>query len=362
MEYKLDYILKYLEKTPDTEIIDIFYKILTIDRKESNQDSILEEIMYKISNNIIDNNKINSNLLISKIDSINSINLKDKGKICEANYLELLQDSLSGCKVTKPGNYSCDILIESSLKPDILIEIKDYKEQVPTSQVEKFHRDLRKNKTSGILVSKSSSIAAKKNCQYDDLGDNIFCFYIPKNSYNIEVIISCYQCILNIHNFIDKENVEYISEIDKQEFDSIKKELEEKDRYLLKLLEDMKKRYDSLGLEYKDLYKYIKGVSNKSVNSDIFVDKKIDRENILCQFCNQVHQVTPSNRRKHLSKCKHSTSEIITKSSYKKWYTYIDDSDKCTQCTDCGISVNIDKKSLWDHNVLFHLKNRIGGE
>lgn len=82
---------------------------------------------------------------------------------------------------------SCDFLITRVDKVPIMIENKDYSNNVPIQEVEKFIRDIDHHSCSGIFISQSSGISRKQNFQID-IHNNCVLIYIHNLQYDSDKI------------------------------------------------------------------------------------------------------------------------------------------------------------------------------
>jgi hypothetical protein len=72
-------------------------------------------------------------------------------------------------------------------KPSILFENKDYSRSVSTEEVEKFQRDVKTQKTHGILLSQNTGITFKNNFQIEII-DGLIHVYVHNVNYSLEKI------------------------------------------------------------------------------------------------------------------------------------------------------------------------------
>lgn len=126
-----------------------------------------------------------------------------KGRLAEDSYETLLNELFPETEIKRVSNEArcCDLemIFEDS---SILFEIKNYKQNVPSTQVQKFHRDLKLKKCHGIMVSCESGIALKGPFQIDFLGDYI-ALYLPKHQFDASTIILAVNVIKNIGKKIE---------------------------------------------------------------------------------------------------------------------------------------------------------------
>jgi hypothetical protein len=107
----------------------------------------------------------------------------------------------------------CDLLLKRENKKDILIENKDYQNNVPKAEITKFVFDVSEyNKTNhenanGLMISQNSGIANKKNYQIDIDGSNVTMF-LHNCDYNSDKI----QCAIDIIDHISTKLTELNTE------------------------------------------------------------------------------------------------------------------------------------------------------
>jgi hypothetical protein len=149
----------------------------------------IRQIHEKVSENHQTQSGINENLSIffNRYTHNSSI----RGAVSENELNFLLQSMYPSDEVLDVGKQTatCDFRLNrrDETKPTILFENKDYAGNVPTSEVEKFERDLQMQKKHGIFISQSSGITYKTDFQLD-IKNNLIHLYIPKCEYSAEKI------------------------------------------------------------------------------------------------------------------------------------------------------------------------------
>ena len=112
-----------------------------------------------------------------------------KGKLSENLLFDILNHSFPSAEIidsSKSPN-SCDFQLKRQNKPLILIENKDYKNNVNTEEVDKFLRDLDFNNSSGILLSQQSGICNKKDWFIEIKNSNVI-VYVHNVNYDSKKI------------------------------------------------------------------------------------------------------------------------------------------------------------------------------
>lgn len=337
-----------LEKLKDLmELIDI--------KMENNSNNILERIKPDILN---ENNKINKMLddVIRFSTDVKDINVKIEGlkdvinmiiinkldKLCDNNLdnitaIKSINEFIDGYKSankkgvlgenklynilietfpshdvieTKNIESTCDYLLRKEGDKDILIENKYYKNNVKQDGVDKFLRDIKKNKCHGILLSQTSGIVNKNNLQVD-IEDDIVVVYIHNVNFDPVLINLGFKIIKIIENKIT----------------NLKSDGVRIDNYLLK---DIYDEYNNLICEFKnmlnDLEIYYKNTKKRleltkmdklsSLLNKHFLEVK--NEGLLCDICNKLYFKNKRALAKHKITCiknKTSIKIISTESS-----------------------------------------------
>ena len=135
-----------------------------------------------MDNQTIIDSKINE--VLKKFDSSSK-----KGQMSEMATLNLLKTVYSErqIKIVSSTKESCDLLLIRNNKPVIFIENKDYKDNLPQTEVDKFIRDINTQNQSGIFLSQSCTIPNKKPFEIEFYGNNVG-IYISNFSYNMDIL------------------------------------------------------------------------------------------------------------------------------------------------------------------------------
>jgi len=145
-----------------------------------------------------------------------------KGKEAEQGYENMLNSLFPSGEIRRLAkeNHSCDLELTLH-KPEIhiLFEIKNYQNNVPKSQIEKFHHDLRNKKAHGIMISVESGIALRTNFQVElitiqenedengnPISKQIIALYLPQHQNNQESILTAVNIITSLSEWIEKLN------------------------------------------------------------------------------------------------------------------------------------------------------------
>ena len=96
-------------------------------------------------------------------------NSSSKGKFAENHLKLILEENIDNCEIIDKSktSHSCDLLLNRSNKPKILIENKVYSDKVPTTEIDKFKSDCKGLKTHGIILSQFSKFTLKNNYQIE---------------------------------------------------------------------------------------------------------------------------------------------------------------------------------------------------
>lgn len=178
------------------------------------------------------NSSLDSHNITHKINSIDSVlsalhntftnNSSKKGEMTENILFNNLIKAFANCEVLNTSQIpnSGDIMIRKENKPDILIDSKNFQNNVPKIDLEKFYRDCELNNCSGILCNVNNGIANKDNFQVDIQDSRIY-VYIANHEFDNTLFQLAVKIIYNINEII-KKNKTNVIEIDKELFERIK--------------------------------------------------------------------------------------------------------------------------------------------
>jgi hypothetical protein len=178
------------------------------------------------------NTSLDSHNISHKINSIdNTLNLlhntftsnsSKKGEFAENILFNNLIKAFPSSDVTNTSQTpNCgDIVIKKESKPDILIDSKNFQNNVPKIDLEKFYRDCELNNCSGILCNVNNGIANKDHFQVDIQDSRIY-VYIANHEFDNTLFQLAVKIIYNIHDII-RNNKTNIIELDKELFERIK--------------------------------------------------------------------------------------------------------------------------------------------
>lgn len=155
-----------------------------IEEERKNNKEIINGIIMKDMEEI----KNSSNNIVNEFSNMKEMFLKStkKGEHSEILfYKNLVKEFPSAQVIDKTKENGCgDFHIIQEGIPKILIEIKNYSNNVPKKEIEKFLNDVETNGCWGILLSISSGIATKSNYRVEKYRDNIVS-YIHNSGFDI---------------------------------------------------------------------------------------------------------------------------------------------------------------------------------
>lgn len=153
------------------------------DKQELKQELFLDKIANK-TEEIVGSYFINYGSDKAINDLSNKIELmfnkpKKKGIAGENNILSELQNQFNNVKDMSGISHCGDIWIENR----VMLDIKNYKNTLPKSQIEKFKQDMDQNKDiiCGMLLSLNSGISGHNIFSLEEYGENRFIFYLPNS-------------------------------------------------------------------------------------------------------------------------------------------------------------------------------------
>lgn len=150
------------------------------DRKNMNTMNDMQKVICSTLDSHVINHKINTmdTVLTSLHNNFTNGSSSRKGELTENVLFNNLIKAFPSSEVINTSNIpnSGDIVIKKLDKPDILIDSKNFKANVPKIDLEKFYRDCASNNCSGILCNAFSGIANRDNLQMDIVNGNIYIF------------------------------------------------------------------------------------------------------------------------------------------------------------------------------------------
>ena len=224
-------VIRYLENIHDNDLDVTVEKLLklSIDILEVSKVSLnLNESIIEPINTLMDNKvdlmyeKMNTvfnthNPLIQQISNLNdTINdfkgkskiSKEKGRIGENCISENIQKFFPKCELRDMTNqpHQSDYHFYDTNCPPMLIEVKTYKNNVPTEQVSKFKKDLElSNFKAGIMISTTSGISKKGEFEWEIINDKII-VYLPNSGIDGYCIMWAILFIKELNNYLASDH------------------------------------------------------------------------------------------------------------------------------------------------------------
>lgn len=189
---KLDKLENYTENETIKQLLDI----IKLQVKTPNNFKELD------SHPLINNINTNLQLLQQNFSGSSA----KKGAVAENILFNNLTQLFSDSEIIDTSNIpnSGDIQIKKENKPIILIDSKNFKNNVGKVDLDKFYKDTELNNCSGILCNSNSGIANRKHFEIDIKNNNVFVF-ISNHQYDNTLFKLACNIIYNIHEII-KDN------------------------------------------------------------------------------------------------------------------------------------------------------------
>lgn len=227
-----------------------------------------------------------------------------KGNVGEVQMLYMLQHLMPSDEITRVnGNTAnCDIRVRryGCDKPTILFECKDYTEQVPSREVEKFERDVQEQKTHGIMVSHKTPITFKNAFEINII-NNLIHVYVPNCEYSTDKLKIAIDIVDSLDlrlKAMEKDNSEGNATLSKSDYYELVREYNEfadKKAIAIDSLNKMTAQMKSL-IELIELPKLKSWfISNGSLEND---------SDLLCRFCKCYEGKNKTSLGAHIRKCK----------------------------------------------------------
>ena len=230
-----------------------------------------------------------------------------KGKISETELYGVLQhifpsDEIINCSASTAN---CDYCVNrlNQTKPSILFENKDYSRNVSTDEVEKFQRDVKLQKTHGILLSQTTGITFKNNFQIEIINGLIH-VYIHNVNYSIEkikiavdIIDQLSPNIQMLSEQIDEKNINI--NIEQDDFDELYNEYLEFNEQKNSIIETIK-------LTNKQTCDRIEALQLTSIKKILNKHNLLQDTELKCNLCNTFTGKNKASLAQHMRKCKHN--------------------------------------------------------
>jgi hypothetical protein len=274
---KIENSVKLIETTIISEI-----KNNTLhDKLKSNIDEKINSIILSYSNitNEFKNNTINGEKSLKNLENLlhkflySSSSKGNLGEIKLFNLINNLFPNADNIENTTGCTAKGDIIMERRNKPTIMFENKEYANNVPKQEVEKFIRDVNQNNCSGIFISNKSGIAGKYNYEIEINNKNIL-IYIHNAEYNDVIIKTAVDIIDNLYDRI--KNIDTKNNLVSIELETLKiinTELNNFADNKKNIIEDIKKNQKALIKTIEDLQlPYLNNILSKhfSASQNIF--------------------------------------------------------------------------------------------
>ena len=304
---KLDKILNHNK----TEQIESF-----ISNFDSKYNSLLQTIQQpilqvlsmndeRINKNINKQQETQEKMLFNLDEFLNKYknNSSLKGKFSENHLNKIIVQMFPTAEIidTSKQSHSGDIFVKREDKDDILLENKDYADNVSTDEVNKFISDCEKQKMHGIILSQNTGITSKKNYHIDIIKGNKILVYVHNVDYSHHKIQTAIDIIDTLSQILNKlENNDNNSD---EEENTISKEI----------LDDIYNEFNKFITHKETIINMIKD-SNKKIIDEIksiyipslekYLNTKFGSDKITytCDVCN----LFVANSKKSLSSHKRS--------------------------------------------------------
>jgi hypothetical protein len=185
----------------------------------------INEIKSANTKEFLEQESINKNLqeLLKKFENSSS-----KGIYSEKLLINILNNEFNSAEIKHVGTTkeNCDILLSRKNKPTILIENKEYESKnIPSTEVDKFIRDIKIQNCSGIMLSQHSSIVFRNNFEIAFF-ENKIAVFVENVNYDVNKIKIAINLIDQLSEIIDQTtlNPDFIN-IDKETLTNINKEV-----------------------------------------------------------------------------------------------------------------------------------------
>ena len=253
----------------------------------------------KLNKNINKQQETQEQMLNNLNDFLNKYknNSSLKGKFSENHLNKILVHMFPTSEIidTSKIPHSCDIIIKRENKDDILIENKDYADNVSTDEINKFINDCEKQQKHGIILSQNTGITSKKNYHIDIIKNNKILVYVHMVDYSHHKIQTAIDIVDTLANKL--KDLEFESDNEIEDF-CISKEL----------LNDINNEFSKFITHKETIINMFKDFEKKIIDEikllhipslDKYISSKFEKDKITftCEICN----VFVANSKKALS-------------------------------------------------------------
>lgn len=234
-ELRIPCIMSYFK---NKNILDFMKKYINIDILINNCGNNYDNDKKTIFEKLAEINELTDNILVKELIKSINFQLCDQNgnmslinenendiKLCDKVLLNKLIDEFPKadlCNIDYMSTYQNVIQMKEDNKPYILIYSEIILDiNISKTHVENFYKDIKENKSCGILCNSNSGIANKDIFEIDIQDSNIYVF-IPNHKYDIKLFKLAIQIIYHIYNII-KDNDGAI-EMDKELLQRLKLE------------------------------------------------------------------------------------------------------------------------------------------
>ena len=187
----------------------------------------------------------------------------NRGKIGEQQLFEILTTLYPSAEIRNTSGLkaSGDFIVVRTEKQPVMIENKEYDQNVNKDEITKFIRDIDVQNMSGVFISQYSGICFKNNFQIDIHKGNVL-VYIHNCAYNPDTIKTAIEIIDHLSVKIQDLNIDENHSISKQILDNINEEfkifLDQRDG-LVQFVKDYQKKLVAQidDLKFPNLEKYL---------------------------------------------------------------------------------------------------------
>lgn len=201
----------------------------TVTNLHSDNDKRIFQQMSQLITSLSFNDKLSSiHELVTNLHTNLTSHSTNKGAISENILHHKLTAEFPDADVVETRNIprSGDFILNRANKPKIMIDIKNYQRNVPTTETDKFFRDIEFQKCSGILASVQSGVACKQNFDIELVDSKYIVVFIHNFNFDAVQIRLATNVIDHLSNILESQyNLDNIV-LPRDSFSSLKSEYE----------------------------------------------------------------------------------------------------------------------------------------
>jgi len=276
-------ISEYTNRTCETmkQCMDHSQEQISSVIKEQNSSERFKNILYETNAKIMEQMQQQLLPLQTQITNITNQfqNSSKKGRVSEQRLDQILTQLFSSHAIQATGKeaHSGDFILQHHICGKVLIENKDYSENVGLQEIEKFLRDVSVQKCHGILMSQQTGIA-NKNHFHIEFNQGFVNIYLHKVNYNPEMIQDAFLVLESVQEYAANSGTEHTDlSLSEDQINAMYREFKE-----------LNENHHKVVLALKDQIKVLQTTCLPTLKSFFNLKFPHNSDTFVCQKCGKV--------------------------------------------------------------------------